>query len=123
MVLRVSQQKTIDGISTRAAKRLKWISSNDRDFLEQSRKYSVYLNVCNHNPKEIIRAFEKNSNQPRWTVQQKAEKSKIDLVMFTTQYNPLGLNIKSAIKNHIPIITGNPNLVEIFPPGFDIMCI
>ena len=35
--------------------------------------------------------------------------------MFTTQYNPLGPNISSIIKKHLPLIKFNPNLIEMFP--------
>ena len=69
----------------------------------------------NHKPTEIIGAFKKINNQPRSTVQQKRAKSKLKPVIFTTQYNPLGPNINSIIKKHLPIITDNPNLVEMFP--------
>ena len=68
----------------------------------------------NHKPTEIIRAFEKINNQPRSTFQQQRAKSKIKPVIFTTQYNPLGPNINSIIKKHLPIITDNRNLVEMF---------
>ena len=61
--------KSIDGISNRAAKRLKQICSHDNDFLEQSKKYSAYLAVRNNKSKEIIRAFEKINNQPGAAVQ------------------------------------------------------
>ena len=69
------------------------------------------MTVPNHKPKQIIRAFEKINNQPRSTVQQKRA------VIFTTQYNPLGANINSIIKNSIIviIITDNPNLAGMFP--------
>ena len=107
--------KSIYGISTGVAKQLKRICSNDNNFLEQSKKYSAYLAVRNHKPKEIIRAFEKINNQPRSTVQQKKGKSKIKPVIFTKQYNPLGPNINSIIKKLLPIITDNSNLVEMFP--------
>ena len=66
--------KSIDTISTGVAKRLKWICPNNKDFLEQSKKNSVYLAVRNHKPKQIIRAFEKINNQPRSTFQQKRAK-------------------------------------------------
>ena len=56
--------KSIDGISTGVAKRLKRICSSNSDFLEQSKKYSAYLAARNHKPTEIIRAFEKINNQP-----------------------------------------------------------
>ena len=106
--------KSIDEISTGVAEGLKRICSNDSDFLEQSKKYSAYLAARNHKPKQIIRAFEKINNQTRSTVQQKRAKSKIKTVTFTTQYNPLRPNMNSIIKKHLPIITDNPNLVEIF---------
>ena len=69
------------------------------------------MTVPNHKPKQIIRAFEKINNQPRSTVLQKRA------VIFTTQYNPLGANINSIIKNSIIviIITDNPNLAGMFP--------
>ena len=41
MVLRVMQQKSIDGISTGVAKRIKGVWSNVSDFLEQLKKYSA----------------------------------------------------------------------------------
>ena len=69
----------------------------------------------NHKATEIIGAFKKINNQPRSTVQQKRAKSKLKPVIFTTQYNPLGPNINSIIKKHLPIITDNPNLVQMFP--------
>ena len=74
---------TIDVISTGAAKR---ICSNDKDFSEQSKKYSAYLDALNHKPTEIIRAFEKIHNRPRSTVQQQIAKSERNPVRFTTQY-------------------------------------
>ena len=109
--------------------------SNDSDFLEQLKKYSAYLAACNDKPKQIIRAFEKINNQTRSTVQQKRAKSKTKLVIFTTQYNPLGLNINSIIKKHLPIITDkivkykNVKYIGIFQfswdvsQGFDVLCI
>ena len=107
--------KGIDGISTGVVKRLKRICCNDSNFLEQSKKYSTYLVARDHKQKEIIRAFEKINNQPRSTVQQKRAKSKIKPGIFITQYNPPGPNINSISKKHLPIITDNPNLVEMFP--------
>ena len=62
--------KGIAGISTGVAKRLKPTCSNDRDFLEQSKKYSAYLAAANHKSTEIFGAFEKINNQPRSTNQQ-----------------------------------------------------
>lgn len=85
--------KSIGGISTGAAKRLKWICSNDNNFFEQWKKYSAYLAPCNHKPKEIIRALEKIDKQPRSIVQQKRAKNNIKPEIFTTQYNLIVLNI------------------------------
>ena len=107
--------KSIDRISTGVAKRYKRICSNDRDFLEQSKKYSANLAERNHQPKEIIRAFKKISNQSRSKLQQKRAKSKVKPVIFTTQYNPVGPNINPIVKKPLPIIIDNPNLVEMFP--------
>ena len=39
--VRVMQQKSIDGISTGVAKRIKGVWSNVSDFLEQLKKYSA----------------------------------------------------------------------------------
>ena len=90
--------------------------SNDSDFLEQLKKYSAYLAKCNHKTKQIIRALEKTNIQPRSTVQQKRAKNKAKPVIFTTKYNPLGPNINSVIKKkHLPVITDNPSLLEMFP--------
>ena len=107
--------KSIDRISTGVAKRYKRICSNDRDFLEQSKKYSAHLAERNHQPKEIVRAFKKINNQPRSKLQQKRAKSKVKPVIFTTQYNPVGRNINPIVKKPLPIIIDNPNLVEMFP--------
>ena len=107
--------KNIDRISTGVAKRYKRICSNNRDFLEQSKKYSANLAERNHQPKEIIRAFKKISNQSRSKLQQKRAKSKVKPVIFTTQYNPVGPNINPIVKKPLPIIIDNPNLVEMFP--------
>ena len=90
------------------------VKSNDSNFLEQLKKYSAYLAKCNHKSKQIIRAFKKINIQPRSTVQQKRAKNKKKTVIFTTQYNPLGPNINSIIKKHLPVITDNPSLVEMF---------
>ena len=38
-------------------------------------------------------------------------------VLFTTQYNPLGLNINSISWKHLPIVKDNPSMNEIFPNG------
>lgn len=46
-------KKPIDGISTGAAKRLRQMCSNDNDFQEQLKKYSVYLSTRSHIPIEI----------------------------------------------------------------------
>ena len=54
--------KSIDGISNRAAKRLKQIFSHHN-------QYSAYLAVRNNKSKEIIRAFENINNQPGAAVQ------------------------------------------------------
>ena len=91
------------------------VKSNDSNFLEQLKKYSAYLAKCNHKSKQIIRAFKKINIQPRSTVQQKrAKKKKKKKVIFTTKYKPLGPNINSIIKKHLPVITDNPSLVEMF---------
>ena len=45
----------------------------------------------------------------------KRTKSKTKPFIFTTQYHPLGPNINSIIKKHLPIISHNPNLVNMFP--------
>ena len=58
----------------------------------------------NHQPKEIIRAFKKISNQSRSKLQQKRAKSKVKPVIFTTQYNPVGPNINPIVKKSLPII-------------------
>ena len=81
-----------------------------QQFSRTIKKYSAYSAV--QKPKEVVRAFEKINNQPRWTAQQKRAKSKTKPVIFTTQYNPLGPKVISIIKKHLPIITDNPNLVE-----------
>ena len=107
--------KSINGILTGAAKQLKQTRSNDIDFLEQSKKYSAYLAAGNQKSKEITRAFEKNNKQPISTVQHQRAKINIKPVVFTTQYNPLGPNISSIIKKHLPIIKDNTNLIEMFP--------
>ena len=36
------------------------------------------------------------------------------LVISTTQCKPLGPNIKSLIKKHLPIFANNPNSIEMF---------
>ena len=59
------------GIFNGVTKRLKQMSSNDNNFLEQSKKYSSYLVAQNHKRKEIIRAFGKINHKSRSTVQQK----------------------------------------------------
>ena len=57
-------------------------------------KYSAYLAACNQKSKVITRALEKNNKQPISTVQHKRAKNNIKPVIFTTQYNPLGPNIR-----------------------------
>ena len=75
---------------------------------------------CNHKSKQIIRAFKKINIQSRSTVQQKRAKNKQTnkqtkkTVLFTTQYNPLGPNINSVFKKHLPVIIDNPRFVEMF---------
>ena len=69
----------------------------------------------NQKLKEVMKAFEKNNQQPRSTVQQKRTKSNIKSVIFTTQYKPLGPNISSIIKKHLPIIKDTPNLIDMLP--------
>ena len=68
--------RSIDAISTGVAKRVKRICSNDSDFLEQSKKYSVYFAACNHKPKKIIRAFEKSIIKQDQQFSKKEEKAK-----------------------------------------------
>ena len=106
--------KSVERISTGEAKQLQRICSNDSDFLEQSKINSTYLAAHNHKPNEVIRAFENINNQPRSTVQHKRGKSKIKPEIFTAQYNPLGPNINFITKKHLPLITDNPNLDEMF---------
>ena len=115
--------KSIDPISTGVAKRLKLICSNDCDFLEQSKKYSAYSAARNHKPKQIIRAFEKTNNHPRWTVQQKRAKSKTKPVIFTTQYNPLGYNINSIIKKTSSYHHRQSQFSWDVSQGFNTLCI
>ena len=97
--------KSIDEISTGVAKRLKRMCSNDNDFLEQSKKYSAYLVAGNYKQKGITRTFYKFNKQSKSTIQQKRLKSSIKL----------GPSINYIIKRYIPIIIGNPNLIDMFP--------
>ena len=91
--------KSINGVSTGVAKRLKQTQSNDNDFLEQMKKYSAYLVAGNQKSKEITRAFEKNNKQPISTVQHKRAKHNIKPVIFITESNLPVLTSVLLLKN------------------------
>ena len=54
------------------------------------------------------------NNDPRSTAQQKRARNKTKPVIFTKQNNSLGSNISSIIEEHLPIITDNSSLDEMF---------
>ena len=61
---------------------------------------------------ELLKKIICNQDQ---TISKKQQKDNAKPVIFTTQYNPLISNTSSIIKRRLPVLTGNPSLIEMFP--------
>ena len=61
---------------------------------------------------ELLKKIICNQDQP---ISKKEQNNNAEPVIFTTQYNPLISNTSSIIKRHLPVPTGNPSLMEMFP--------
>ena len=100
-------KKSIDGISISVVTRLRRICSSDDEFNKQAADvYKTYLAGRDHKPNVINKAFKKLTNSSREaTTSKKGSRVKnvTSPVIFTTQYNPLGPNIRYIVANSVKV--------------------
>ena len=110
-------KNNIENISKGVALRLRRICYFDETFKKHSAEYQNYLLARDYKPGKVKKQFSDIKNLTR------EETRKLKLLktnFFTscdlvTQYNPLLPNLKTIIRNHLPFLYNNQQILDIFP--------
>ena len=112
-------KSTKNAISIGVATRLKRICSSDEEFQVKSKEYKAYLAARDHDPTVIKKSFNTIANKSREDLRKKkvVELPTSRPVIFTTQFNPIGPDIRKIINSHLHLFNSSPVLKEISPKG------
>ena len=110
-------KNNIENIPKGVALRLRRICDSDEKFEKHSAEYQNYLTARDYKPGKVKKQF---SDIKKFT-REEARKPKLLKTTFSTscnlitQYNPLLPNLKIIIRNHLPILYSNQQMLDIFP--------
>ena len=111
------KKSTIKGVQKGVALRLRRICSTENEYKTKSNEYMSHLTNRGHDPSEVKKSFAAVENLTRTDARKKVNKNfKNDNIIFSTNYNPLGPNIRNIIYQNINIIQNVPALKKLFPP-------
>ena len=110
-------KNNIENIPKGVALRLRKIQDSDEKFEKHSAKYQGYLISRDY---KLDKAKKQLSDTKKLN-REKVRKLKLPKTTFSTscnlitQYNPLFPNLKTIIRNHLPILYSNQQILDIFP--------
>ena len=110
-------KNNIENIPKGVALRLRKIQDSDEKFEKHSAKYQGYLISRDY---KLDKAKKQLSDTKKLN-REKVRKLKLPKTTFSTscnlitQYNPLFHNLKTNIRNHLPILYSNQQILDIFP--------
>ena len=110
-------KNNIENIPKGVALRLRKIQDSDEKFEKHSAKYQGYLISRDY---KLDKAKKQLSDTKKLN-REKVRKLKLPKTTFSTscnlitQYNPLFHNLKTIIRNHLPILYSNQQILDIFP--------
>ena len=110
-------KNNIENIPKGVALRLRRICDSDEKFEKHSAEYQNYLIARDYKPGKVKKQFSDIKKLTR----EEARKPKLLKTTFSTscnlitQYNPLLPNLKTIIRNHLPILYSNQQMLDIFP--------
>ena len=105
-----------ENIPKSVALRLKRICDSDDQFEERSVQYQKYLVARDYKPSKVKK---KQFSDVRKISREEARRCKNNNNFsasrgLITQYDPLLPNIKTIIKNHLPVLHSSPKMLQIF---------
>ena len=110
-------KNNIENIPKSVASHLRRICNSDEKFEKHSAEYQNYLIARDYKPGKVKKQFSDIKKLTR----EEARKPKLLKTTFSTscnlitQYNPLLPNLKTIIRNHLPILYSNQQVLDIFP--------
>ena len=110
-------KNNIENIPKGVALRLRRIQDSDEKFEKHSAKYQGYLIARDYK----LGKAKKQLSDTKKLNREKVRKLKLLKTTFSTscnlvtQYNPLFPNLKTIIRNHLPILYSNQQILDIFP--------
>ena len=110
-------KNNIENIPKDVALRLRRICDSDEKFEKHSAEYQNYLIARDYKPDKVKKQF----TAIKKLTTEEARKPKLFKATFSTscnlitQYNPLLPNLKTIIRNHLPILYSNQQMLDIFP--------
>ena len=110
-------KNNIGNIPAGVALSLRRICNSDEKFEKHSTEYQKYLIARDYKPGKVKKQFSDIKKLTR----EEARKPKLLKTTFSTscnliiQYNPLLPNLKTIIRNHLPILYSNQQMLDIFP--------
>ena len=110
-------KNNIENIPKDVALHLRRICDSDEKFEKHSAEYQNYLTARDYKPDKVKKQFTAIKKLTR----EEARKPKLFKATFSTscnlitQYNPLLPNLKTIIRNHLPILYSNQQMLDIFP--------
>ena len=110
-------KNNIENIPKGVALRLRRICDSDEKFEKHSAEYQNYLIARDYKPGKVKKQFSDIKKLTR----EEARKPKLLKTTFSTscnlitQYNPLLPNLKTIIRNHLPVLYSNQQVLDIFP--------
>ena len=110
-------KNNIENIPKSVALRLRRICDSDEKFERHCAEYQNYLIARDYKPGKVKKQFSDIKKLTR----QEVRKPKLLKTTFSTscslitQYNPLFPKLKTIIRNHLPILCNNQQMLDIFP--------
>ena len=110
------KKSSITGIQKGVALRLRRICSTNKEYENKSKQYKAFLINRGHDSGKVVKNFTKVDSLSRAEARQKSTKTfSTDCVIFPTEFNPHGPNIKTILNKHLHLLHNTPTLKNIFP--------
>ena len=90
---------------------------SDEKFDIRSPEYQNYLIARDYNPTLVKKQFHSVRNMSRSDARQVKPKSHRSNINLVTVYNPIIKNLRTVIRNNLPILYSDPEMKNIFPEG------